>query len=103
MHFLFQDLKVNAWPQCKVFLVLPPSVQIFLCSKNKSEMIHVKRHRKKYGSDNYEIGASVEINYDCNPNELCIFICIFVFISAFIQSSLHAFHRMTAYVITYEM
>lgn len=66
-------------------------------------MIHVKRHRKKYGSDNYEIGASVEINYDCNPNELCIFICIFVFISAFIQSSLHAFHRMTAYVITYEM
>lgn len=60
-------------------------------------MIHVKRHRKKYGSDNYEIGASVEINYDCNPNELCIFICIFVFISAFIQSSLHAFHRMTAY------
>lgn len=59
-------------------------------------MIHVKRHRKKYGSDNYEIGASVEINYDCNPNELCPFVYLYLF-----QSSLHTFHRMTTYM--YEM
>lgn len=61
---------INAWPQCKVFLVLPLSVQIFLCSKNQSWIIYVKAQKKKTGSDNYVIGASVEIKYVYQPNEL---------------------------------